>query len=187
MQWICLATPTASDRGSSRRYDTWGALFRLTNQVRVVRQNRPWSAWLIDTTAEGAQPSQKCHLHHAVKAPVPLSLLERLEKRPWMVRIRTLHVGRRSVPEFGRLSFPPSRTAVLDPRYPVLIGPAVRADFRRLYPANAKTATCCPSDDHRTKVTNSVTSARSLWWHVGPYFWPADLTRTANPILSIQE
>ena len=63
-----------------------------------------------------------------------------------------------------------------------LIGPAVRADFRRLYPANAKTPTCCPSDDNRTKVTNSVTSARSLWWHVGPYFWPADLTRTANPI-----
>ena len=49
-----------------------------------------------------------------------------------------------------------------------LIGPAVRADFRRLYPANAKTPTCCPSDDNRTKVTNSVTSARSLWWHVGP-------------------
>ena len=63
------------------------------------------------------------------------------------------------------------------------IGPAVRADFRRLYPANAKTPTCCPSDDNRTKVTNSVTSARSLWWHVGPYFWPADLTRTANPIV----
>ena len=62
------------------------------------------------------------------------------------------------------------------------IGPAVRADFRRLYPANAKTPTCCPSDDNRTKVTNSVTSARSLWWHVGLYFWPADLTRTANPI-----
>ena len=62
------------------------------------------------------------------------------------------------------------------------IGPAVRVDFRRLYPANAKTPTCCPSDDNRTKVTNSVTSARSLWWHVGPYFWPADLTRTANPI-----
>ena len=65
-----------------------------------------------------------------------------------------------------------------------IIGPAVRADFRRLYPANAKTPTCCPSDDdNRTKVTNSVTSARSLWWHVGPYFWPADLTRTANPIV----
>ena len=62
------------------------------------------------------------------------------------------------------------------------IGPAVRADFRRLYPTNAKTPTC-PSDDNRTKVTNSVTSARSLWWHVGPYFWPADLTRTANPIV----
>ena len=62
------------------------------------------------------------------------------------------------------------------------IGFAVRADFRRLYPANAKTPTCCPSDDNRTKVTNSVTSARSLWWQVGPYFWPADLTRTANPI-----
>ena len=65
-----------------------------------------------------------------------------------------------------------------------LIGPAVRADFRRLYPANAKTPTCCPSDDNRTKVTNSVTSARSLWWHFGPYFWPADLTRTANSIYS---
>ena len=63
-----------------------------------------------------------------------------------------------------------------------LIGPAVRADFRHLYPANAKTPMCCPSDDNRTKVTNSVTSARSLWWHVGPYFWPVDLTRTANPI-----
>ena len=63
------------------------------------------------------------------------------------------------------------------------IGSAVRADFRRLYPANAKTPTCCPSDDNRTKVTNSVTSARSLWRHVGPYFWPADLTRTANPIV----
>ena len=25
-----------------------------------------------------------------------------------------------------------------------IIGPAVRADFRRLYPANAKTPTCCP-------------------------------------------
>ena len=62
------------------------------------------------------------------------------------------------------------------------IGPAVRADFRRLYPANAKTPTCCPSDDNRTKVINSVTSARSLWWHVGLYFWPADLTRTADPI-----
>ena len=67
----------------------------------------------------------------------------------------------------------------------VIIGSAVRADFRRLYPANAKTPTCCPSDDNRTKVTNSVTSARSLWWHVGPYFWPADLTRTANPIVII--
>ena len=67
----------------------------------------------------------------------------------------------------------------------IQIGPAVRADFRRLYPANAKTPTCCPSDDNRTKVTNSVTSARSLWWHVGPYFWPADLTRTANPILNL--
>ena len=64
----------------------------------------------------------------------------------------------------------------------VVIGFAVRADFRRLYPANAKTPMCCPSDDNRTKVTNSVTSARSLWWHVGPYFWNADLTRTANPI-----
>ena len=64
------------------------------------------------------------------------------------------------------------------------IGFAVRADFRRLYPANAKTPTCCPSDDNRTKVTNSVTSPRSLWWHVGPYFWPADLTRTANPIIA---
>ena len=42
------------------------------------------------------------------------------------------------------------------------IGSAARADFRRLYPANAKTPTCCPSDDNRTKVTNSVTSARSL-------------------------
>ena len=62
------------------------------------------------------------------------------------------------------------------------IGSAVGADFRRLYPANAKTPTCCPSDDNRTKVTNSVTSARSLWWHVGPYFWPADLTRAAKPI-----
>ena len=62
------------------------------------------------------------------------------------------------------------------------LGFAVRADFRRLYPANAKTPTCCPSDDNRTKVTNSATSARSLWWHVGPYFWPGDLTRTANPI-----
>ena len=67
-----------------------------------------------------------------------------------------------------------------------IIGPAVRADFRRLYRANAKTPTCCPSDDNRTKVTNSVTSARSLWWHVGPYFWPADLTRTANPIIPRQ-
>ena len=65
------------------------------------------------------------------------------------------------------------------------IGPAVRADFRRLYPANAKTPTCCPSDDNRTKVPNPVTSGRSLWWHVGPYFWPADLTRTANPIRSV--
>ena len=64
----------------------------------------------------------------------------------------------------------------------VTIGFAVRADFRRLYPANAKTPTCCPSDDNRTKVTNPVTSARTLWWHVGPYFWPADLTLTANPI-----
>ena len=63
-----------------------------------------------------------------------------------------------------------------------LIGPAVRADFRQLYPANAKMSTCCPSDDNRTKVTNSVTSAPFLWWHVGPYFWPADLTQTANPI-----
>ena len=62
------------------------------------------------------------------------------------------------------------------------IGPAVRADFWRLYPVNTKTPTCCPSDDNRTKVTNSVTSARSLWWHVGPYFWPADLMRMANPI-----
>ena len=33
------------------------------------------------------------------------------------------------------------------------IGFAFRADFRRLYPANAKTPTCCPSDDNRTKVT----------------------------------
>ena len=69
------------------------------------------------------------------------------------------------------------------PRAVAEIGPAVRADFRRLYPANAKTPTCCPSDDNRTKVTNSVTSARSLWWHVGPYFWPADLTRTADPVV----
>ena len=68
-----------------------------------------------------------------------------------------------------------------------VIGPAVRADFRRLYPANAKTPTCCPSDDNRTEVTNSVTSARSLWWHVGPYFWPADLTRTANPIVTVAD
>ena len=67
-----------------------------------------------------------------------------------------------------------------------LIGPAVRADFRRLYPANAKTPMCCPSDDNRTKVTNSVTSARSLWWHVGPYFWHVDLTRTANPIVGLK-
>ena len=66
---------------------------------------------------------------------------------------------------------------------PVLYRLAVRADFRRLYPANAKTPTCCPSGNNRTKVTNSVTSARSLWWHVGPYFWPADLTRTENPIV----
>ena len=51
------------------------------------------------------------------------------------------------------------------------IGSAVRAHFRRLYPANANTPTCCPSDDNRTKVTNSVTSARSLWWHVGPRIW----------------
>ena len=50
------------------------------------------------------------------------------------------------------------------------MGPAVRADFRRLYPANAKTPMCCPSDDNRTRVTNSVTSAWSLWWHVGPVF-----------------
>ena len=67
----------------------------------------------------------------------------------------------------------------------LIIGPAVRADFRRLYSTNAKMPTCCPSDDNRTKVTNSVTSARSLWWHVGPYFWPADLTRTANPIAPV--
>ena len=66
------------------------------------------------------------------------------------------------------------------------IGPAVREDFRCLYPANAKMPTCCPSDDNRTKVTNSVTSAQSLWWHVGPYFWPTDLTRTANPIIKWQ-
>ena len=63
-----------------------------------------------------------------------------------------------------------------------LIGAAVRADFWRLYPASANTPMCCPSDDNRTKVTNSVTAAWSLWWHVGPYFWPADLTQTANPI-----
>ena len=71
---------------------------------------------------------------------------------------------------------------MFDADYLIQIGPAVRADFRRLYPANAKTPTCYPSDDNRTKVTNSVTSARSLWWHVGPYFGPADLTRTAHPI-----
>ena len=65
---------------------------------------------------------------------------------------------------------------------PSEIGPAIRADFQHLYPANAKTPTCCPSDDNHTKVTNSVTSARSLWWHVRPYFWPAAVTRTANPI-----
>ena len=69
----------------------------------------------------------------------------------------------------------------------VSIGLAARADFRRLYPANVQMPTCCPSDDNRTKVTNSVTSARPLWWHVGPYFWPADLTRTANPIYTLQE
>ena len=62
------------------------------------------------------------------------------------------------------------------------IGPAVRGDYRRLYPANAKTPTRCPSDDNRTKVTNSVTSAPSLWWHAGPYFWPADLTRRRTPL-----
>ena len=74
------------------------------------------------------------------------------------------------------------RSVPLNKPPPFGIGFTVRADFRRLYPANAKTPTCCPSDDNRTKVTNSVTSARSLWWHVGPYFWPADLTRMANPI-----
>ena len=85
--------------------------------------------------------------------------------------------------------FPSQSNAVLldpSPQCPLpawAIGPAVRADFWRLYPANAKTPTCCPSDDNRTKVTNSVTSAWSLWWHVGPYFWPADLTRTADPIV----
>ena len=57
-----------------------------------------------------------------------------------------------------------------------------RSGFPTFISCHAKTPTCCPSDDNRTKVTNSVTSALSLWWQVGPYFWPADLTRTANPI-----
>ena len=52
------------------------------------------------------------------------------------------------------------------------IGFAARADFRRLYPANAKTPTCCPSDDNRTKVTNSVTSARSLGGTLARIFGP---------------
>ena len=85
--------------------------------------------------------------------------------------------------DFSTLRFMLNCSIINVPKNTTLIGPAVRADFRRLYPANAKTPTCCPSDDNRTKVTNSVTSARSLWWHAGPYFWPADLTRTANPIL----
>ena len=88
------------------------------------------------------------------------------------LRIHILKIGRRIV-TYVAIAFLADR----------VIGPAVGADFRRLYPANAKTLTCCPSDDNRIKVTNSVTSARSLWWHVGPYFWPADLTRTANPIV----
>ena len=61
------------------------------------------------------------------------------------------------------------------------IGPAVRADFRRLYPANAKTPTYCPSDDNHIKVTNYVTSAPSLWWHVGPYFWPRGSDADGEP------
>ena len=95
-----------------------------------------------------------------------------------------MHESRRYIPKPRRRV----KTIVCQHTAKEYIGPAVRADFRRLYPANAKTPTCCPSDDNRTKVTNSVTSARSLWWHVGPYFWPADLTRTANPnIVSINE
>ena len=54
----------------------------------------------------------------------------------------------------------------------ITTGPPVRADFRRLYPANAKTPTCCPSDDNRTKVTNSVTSARSLGGTLARIFGP---------------
>ena len=61
------------------------------------------------------------------------------------------------------------------------IGFSVRADFRCLYPANTKTPTCCPSDDNRTKVTNSVTSARSLWWHVGLIFGPRIWCRRRTP------
>ena len=75
-----------------------------------------------------------------------------------------------------------SYTIYLKAVFAAPIGPVIRADFRCLYPANAKMPMCCPSDN-RTKVTNSVTSARSFWWHVGPYFWPTDLMQTANPII----
>ena len=54
-------------------------------------------------------------------------------------------------------------------------GPAVRADFRRLYPANAKTPTCCPSDDNRTKVTNCDVSTVPLVAR-----WPVFLARGSD-------
>ena len=103
----------------------------------------------------------------------------------WCESIKKL-AGNKRMNDGGTLRYPevtavPTFKTLHRPRSSLRIGRAVRADFRRLYPANAKTWTCCPSDDNRTKVTNSVTSARPLWWHVGPYFWPADLTRTANP------
>ena len=57
-----------------------------------------------------------------------------------------------------------------------------QSGFPTFISCQSQDANVCASDDNRTKVTNSMTSAPSLWWHVGPYFWPSDLTRTANPI-----
>ena len=46
------------------------------------------------------------------------------------------------------------------------IGLAVRADFRRLYPANAKTPTCCPSDDQGDKLCDVSTVPLVARWPV---------------------
>ena len=112
----------------------------------------------------------------------------------WMLQLLTTGIKLPVCRQLGMVKLPPSWCRLMlitTPRYcnyirtrhyvkekedQCPIGPAVRADFRRLYPANAKTPTCCPSDDNRTKVTNSVTSARSLL----VARWPVFLARGSD-------